>query len=129
MFLVLASVFLLAIGRPPLATLATMAVYAFGDDYSTSESLVKATPILLCALAVILPARLGLITVGGEGQLYFGALLGTAVVVNFPGGTDARSCCRRCSLLGAARRRRLERARRNYCAPASTSTKRYRLCS
>ena len=35
---------------------------------STSESLVKATPILLCALAVILPARLGLITVGGEGQ-------------------------------------------------------------
>ena len=35
------------------------------------------TPILLCALAVILPARLGLITVGGEGQLYFGALTGT----------------------------------------------------
>ena len=62
-----------------------MAGYAFGDVYSASESLVKATPILLCALAVILPARLGLITVGGEGQLYLGALLGTAVVVNFPG--------------------------------------------
>jgi general nucleoside transport system permease protein len=86
LFLALASVFLLAIGRPPLVTLATMAVYAFGDNYSISESLVKATPILLCALAVILPARLGLITVGGEGQLYFGALLGTAAVVNFPGG-------------------------------------------
>jgi general nucleoside transport system permease protein len=83
-FLAMASVFLLAIGRPPLTTLATMVVYAFGDDYSTSESLVKATPILLCALAVILPARLGLITVGGEGQLYFGALFGTAVVVNYP---------------------------------------------
>jgi general nucleoside transport system permease protein len=83
-FLVLASIFLLAIGRPPLSTLGTMSVYAFGDTYSTSESLVKATPILLCALAVILPARLGLITVGGEGQLYFGALVGTAVVVNFP---------------------------------------------
>jgi simple sugar transport system permease protein len=82
----LASVFLLAIGKPPVATLATMGVYAFGDTYSTSESLVKATPILLCALAVILPARLGLITVGGEGQLYFGALIGTSVVVNFPGG-------------------------------------------
>jgi ABC-type uncharacterized transport system permease subunit len=84
-FLVLASIFLLAIGRPPLSTLGTMMVYAFGDTYSTSESLVKATPILLCAMAVILPARLGLITVGGEGQLYFGALVGTAVVVNFPG--------------------------------------------
>ena len=86
LFLLLASVFLLAIGKPPLTTLATMGVYAFGDNYSTSESLVKATPILLCALAVILPARLGLITVGGEGQLYFGALIGTSLVVNFPGG-------------------------------------------
>ncbi len=84
LFLALASVFLLAIGQPPLLTLARMAGYAFGDRYSTSESLVKATPILLCALAVILPARLGLITVGGEGQLHFGALLGTAVVVNYP---------------------------------------------
>jgi general nucleoside transport system permease protein len=83
-FLAMASAFLLAIGQPPLTTLATMVVYAFGDNFSTSESLVKATPILLCALAVILPARLGLITVGGEGQLYFGALLGTAVVVTYP---------------------------------------------
>jgi len=83
-FLIAAAVFLLAIGRPPLATLSQMLLYAFGDSYSLSESLVKATPILLCALAVILPARLGLITVGGEGQLYFGALTGTAVVVSFP---------------------------------------------
>jgi simple sugar transport system permease protein len=85
-FLIAATIFLLAIGRPPLTTLAQMAFYAFGDTYSLSESLVKATPILLCALAVILPARLGLITVGGEGQLYFGALAGTAVVVGFPDG-------------------------------------------
>jgi simple sugar transport system permease protein len=83
-FLVAATIFLLTIGQPPLATLAHMALYAFGDSYSLSESLVKATPILLCALAVILPARLGLITVGGEGQLYFGALTGTAVVVSLP---------------------------------------------
>ena len=84
-FLIAASIFLFAIGRPPIATLASMVDYAFGDAYSISESLVKATPILLCAFAVILPARLGLITVGGEGQLYFGALTGTAVVVTFPG--------------------------------------------
>lgn len=83
-FLIAAMIFLFAIGKPPLATLGQMALYAFGDSYSLSESLVKATPILLCALAVILPARLGLISVGGEGQLYFGALTGTAVVVSFP---------------------------------------------
>jgi len=83
-FLIAAAIFLLAIGRPPFATLAQMVLYAFGDSYSLSESFVKATPILFCALAVILPARLGLITVGGEGQLYFGSLTGTAVVVSFP---------------------------------------------
>lgn len=83
-FLAAAMLFLFAIGKPPLITLGQMALYAFGDGYSISESLVKATPILLCALAVILPARLGLITVGGEGQLYFGAITGTAVVVAFP---------------------------------------------
>ncbi len=85
-FLIAANIFFLAIGRPPFATLGQMVLYAFGDSYSLSESLVKATPILLCALATILPAKLGLITVGGEGQLYFGALTGTAVVVSYPGG-------------------------------------------
>lgn len=85
-FLLAATVFLMAIGRPPLATLGQMMLYGFGDGYSLSESLVKATPILLCAMAVILPARLGLISVGGEGQMYFGALTGTAIVVYFPGG-------------------------------------------
>jgi general nucleoside transport system permease protein len=83
-FLTAAAIFLLAIGQPPLTTLWQMVLYAFGDSYSISESLVKATPILLCALAVVLPARLGLITVGGEGQLYFGALTGTWIVVSFP---------------------------------------------
>ncbi len=83
-FLIGASIFLATIGRPPFATLSQMILYAFGDTYSLSESLVKATPILLCALAVILPARLGLITVGGEGQLYFGALTGTSGVIAIP---------------------------------------------
>jgi ABC-type uncharacterized transport system permease subunit len=83
-FVLAATIFLVAIGRPPLVTLGQMVLYGFGDGYSVSESLVKATPILLCALAVILPARLGLISVGGEGQMYFGALTGTAIVISFP---------------------------------------------
>src|SRR5271156_4978591 len=36
LFLALASLFLLTIGRPPLLTLATMVGYAFGDTYSAS---------------------------------------------------------------------------------------------
>jgi simple sugar transport system permease protein len=84
-FVVLAAAFLAFIDQPPVATLLDLAVFAFGDGYSISESLVKAIPILFCALAVIVPARLGLISVGADGQLYLGALTGTAVVLAMPG--------------------------------------------
>jgi len=83
-FVVLAALFLVIIGQPPVATLLDLVFFAFGDAYSISESLVKAIPILFCALAVIVPARLGLISVGADGQLYLGALTGTAVVLAIP---------------------------------------------
>ena len=80
-FVGVAATFFVVIGRSPLPLLGTMFVYAFGDLYSLSETLVKATPIMLCALAIIVPARLGLVSVGADGQLYFGALVGTAVML------------------------------------------------
>jgi simple sugar transport system permease protein len=42
------------------------------------------TPILITAVAVALPARVGLINVGGEGQLYMGALFATWGALTFP---------------------------------------------
>lgn len=80
-FITVAAAFFMIIGKPPLPLLGSMAVYAFGDLYSLSETMVKATPILLCALAIIVPARLGLVSVGADGQLYLGALAGTAVML------------------------------------------------
>lgn len=86
--LVMAAVFVMASlaffsinGRESVPLFQEMVMGAFGDSYSFSETLVKAAPILLTALAVALPARLGLISVGGEGQLYLGALLGTGAVL------------------------------------------------
>jgi simple sugar transport system permease protein len=84
-FFALGSIFFLLVGQPPLATFAAMLKGAFGDGYSISETLVKVAPILICATAAALPARLGLISVGGEGQFYFGAMLGTGFVLAFPG--------------------------------------------
>ena len=52
--------------------------------YGFSELLVRMTPLLLTAVAVALPSRLGLINVGGEGQLYMGAWLATAGALWFP---------------------------------------------
>ncbi len=84
-FLALGSIFFLMVGQPPLATFLAMIKGAFGDGYSLSETLVKTAPILLCATAAALPARLGLISVGGEGQLYMGAMAGTGLVLALPG--------------------------------------------
>lgn len=86
-FVLVAMAFFAFIGEPPVRTMLAMAEYAVGDAYSLSETLVKTTPILLCALAAIVPGRLGLISVGAEGQLYFGALVGTGLVLAIaPGG-------------------------------------------
>jgi simple sugar transport system permease protein len=54
---------------------------SFAGGYALSETLVKTAPILLCALATALPARIGLISVGAEGQLAVGAIAGTAFVL------------------------------------------------
>lgn len=67
--------------RDPVGLFWEMVMGAFGDGYSLSETLVQTAPIMLCALAIALPARLGLISVGAEGQLYLGALFGTGVVL------------------------------------------------
>jgi len=81
-FLALASAFFLAVGRHPGAMFALMLEGSFGSGYAFSETLVKTAPILLCALGTVLPARLGLISVGAEGQLAAGALTGTAFVLS-----------------------------------------------
>jgi simple sugar transport system permease protein len=50
--------------------------------------LVKLTPLVLTALAVAVPSRIWLINVGGEGQLFVGALAGGALLLEVPGGSD-----------------------------------------
>lgn len=84
-FLILAVALFVGLGQPPLQTLAALVQFAVGDSYSLSQTLAKTTPILLCALAAAVPGRLGLISVGAEGQLHAGAIAGTALVLLAPG--------------------------------------------
>jgi general nucleoside transport system permease protein len=58
---------------------------SFGSLYGLSEVVVAMIPLLLTALAVALPWRVGLINVGGEGQLYLGAAFATWGALSFPG--------------------------------------------
>lgn len=82
LFVGVALTFFAVNGAAPWQVFVAMVQGAYGDGFAIGISLVKATPILLCALSVALPARMGLITVGAEGQLYFGAMTGTAAVLH-----------------------------------------------
>ena len=76
---------LLAAGKNPLQAYADTFRHALASAYGFSELLVRMTPLLLAAVAVALPSRLGLINVGGEGQLYMGAFAAAAAALCLPG--------------------------------------------
>src|ERR1700733_1204544 len=71
---VVAGVFLLPFGINPLSVYEEIVVGAFGSVNGLSETLLFMTPILLTALATIISFRCGMWNVGGDGQLYLGAI-------------------------------------------------------
>jgi general nucleoside transport system permease protein len=85
--LVLTAFFLLAVGRDPIAIYSGIWSGAFGDQFSISETLVAAAPIMLCALGVAVAGWVGLMNVGVEGQLYLGAIGATLVALHMPDAT------------------------------------------
>jgi len=78
------AVVLLAAGKDPLKAYADTFRFTLANAYGFSELVVRVTPLLLTAVAVALPARLGLINVGGEGQLYMGAWAASAGALLLP---------------------------------------------
>ena len=60
---------------------------AFGDWFSWQNTLQRAAPLMLTALCVALPARAGLVIIGGEGALVLGGLAAAALpyAVTLPG--------------------------------------------
>ena len=62
------------VGKSPLQTWSMLFLGAFGVSFSWQNSLQRAAPLMLTALAVALPARAGLTVIGGEGALALGAL-------------------------------------------------------
>ena len=80
---VLFGLILLISGKDPIQSYRDIFVSTLGSAYGLSEVVVTMTPLLLTALAVALPSRIGLINVGGEGQLYMGACLATWAALTF----------------------------------------------
>jgi ABC-type uncharacterized transport system permease subunit len=77
--------FLLSQGRSPLDFFALVWQGAFGSAFSWMNTLSRAAPLLLAALCVALPARLGLVVIGGEGAIVLGGLAAGAVALPLAG--------------------------------------------
>ncbi len=84
--LLLFGLFLLMLGKSPVEYYALVYKAGFGTAFSWQNTLSRAAPLLLTALCVALPARLGLVVIGGEGAIVLGGVAAGAVAMLIPGG-------------------------------------------
>jgi ABC-type uncharacterized transport system permease subunit len=75
------SVFLLLIGKSPSDFFALLWRGGFGTAFSFQNTLQRATPLILTALAMAIPARIGLIMIGGEGALVLSGFAAAAIAL------------------------------------------------
>ncbi|HET9046080.1 MAG TPA: ABC transporter permease [Casimicrobiaceae bacterium] len=95
--LVVASLFVVWAGAPLARTYGAIFEGGFGSRFAWSETLTRATPLILTGLAVAVAFRARLFNIGAEGQLYAGALAAVAV-----GSLDGPPALVFVAMLGAA---------------------------
>ncbi len=79
------SLFLLLLGKSPVQFVQLIYAGGFGSWFSLQNTMSRAAPLLLTALCVALPARLGLVIIGGEGALVLGGLAAAAAALPLAG--------------------------------------------
>ena len=75
------SIFFLLTGRPALTVYAKMFEAGFGSRDGITDTLATASPLVLTGLAAAFAMRMGLYNIGGEGQLYAGAIASTGAAL------------------------------------------------
>ena len=81
--------FLLAVGRNPFDFYALVVQAGFSSAFSWANTLARAVPLLFAALCVAIPARLGLVLIGGEGAIVLGGVATGGLAVAVAGWTPA----------------------------------------
>jgi general nucleoside transport system permease protein len=79
--LILGGILIMIAGGNPFASYAHIARASFGDIGVLSDTIVKATPIILTALACSIAFRMKLWNIGAEGQFIMGAWGASAIVL------------------------------------------------
>ncbi len=73
-------VFLFFMGVSPLQAYRAILTSALGDAYGLSETVVKAIPLIMAGIAVMLSFTMLIWNIGAEGQIFMGAIAATAMV-------------------------------------------------
>ena len=81
--LFIGAILLLLMGVNPLTAYASMITGVFGSVSGITQSIVKATPLLLVGLGICIAFRASVINIGGEGQIILGAVMGTWFALTF----------------------------------------------
>ena len=79
--LILGTVLFLWVGANPVHAYLEIIKGAFGSLYNFSEVLVRATPLILCGLSVMLAGKMMIWNIGAEGQLVMGGVAGAGVAL------------------------------------------------
>lgn len=82
--LAISSLMFIGLGVSPVKAFEVFILEPFSDSYNIGELMVKASPLMLCAIGLALCYRANIWNIGAEGQFLFGALASSAVAVNVP---------------------------------------------
>ncbi|KAM3098664.1 ABC transporter permease [Phormidesmis sp. 146-35] len=82
--LILGGILLLISGANPLQAYGVMVMGAFGGGRPLTETLLRATPLLIIGLGMTIAFRCRVWNIGAEGQYYMGALCSSVVALNLP---------------------------------------------
>ena len=82
---ILFSIFLLFLGKNPADFYSLVWRGGFGTGFSWQNTLVRASPLIFTALCVAIPARLGMVVIGGEGALVLGGFAAAVAAIPLVG--------------------------------------------
>lgn len=87
--LLCAALLFAALGKNPLEGLRVFFINPLASGYHLAELLLKATPLLLCALGLAIGYQANVWNIGAEGQFIMGALAASLFALYFAGQTGA----------------------------------------
>lgn len=102
--LLLFGLFVSFAGASPVEVWVILFKGAFGDWFSWQNTLQRAAPLMLTALCIAIPARAGLVVIGGEGALVLGGLAAAGLAQGLPlaGWAGSVAVCLAGAAIGAA---------------------------